>query len=95
MGDKIKYPWQQAVVDAFLAAPGNLPAKINIAERAISARLSKSGDLDVAERIALNDALRSLQVLITEARSRAAGDGSAEKSQEDPQNKLQKKKGTA
>ena len=95
MGDKIKYPWQQAVVDAFLAAPGNLPAKINIAERAISARLSKSGDLDVAERIALNDALRSLQVLITEARSRAAGDGSAEKSEEKPQDTLQKRKDTA
>jgi hypothetical protein len=69
MDDKIKYPWQQAVVDSFLAAPADLSAKINIAERAISARMAESEDLDFDERIALNDALRALRILISESRS--------------------------
>jgi hypothetical protein len=67
MDDRIKYPWQQAVVDAFLAAPEDLPAKISIAERGISAHLRESDDLELEERIALKDALRTLGVLISES----------------------------
>src|SRR5215469_14684900 len=34
-----EYPWQQKVMDAFRASPDSLPLKINVAERAIAARL--------------------------------------------------------
>jgi hypothetical protein len=68
MSNEIKYPWQQTVVDAFLALPDSLPAKINIAERAIAARLMDSQQADLDERIALKDALRALQVLCAELR---------------------------
>ena len=56
MDDPIKYPWQQAV-------------KINIAERGISARLAQPDAMDLAERIALKDALRALKVLISGAQA--------------------------
>lgn len=67
MYDQIKYPWQQAVVDAFLSAPQDLPTKINIAERTVSARLQESCELDLSEQVALDDALRALRVLVSEA----------------------------
>jgi hypothetical protein len=70
VADKIKYPWQRAIVDAFLAPPSDLSGKINIAERAISARLRESSDLDFEERIALNDGLRALHVLMSELRAK-------------------------
>jgi hypothetical protein len=73
MDDRIKYPWQRSVVDAFAAAPAELPAKIPIAERGISARLAESDDLDLEERIALKDALRALRILISESRSADRG----------------------
>jgi hypothetical protein len=84
MADKIKYPWQQAVVDAFMSAPQDLSPKINIAERAISARMAESEDLDFDERIALKDASRALGVLITEARSRGRDTRRVEKAPEKP-----------
>lgn len=60
----LKYPWQQTVLDAFMEfQPECLPAKINAAEQAILARLSDPAPADPDERIALQDALRSLRVL--------------------------------
>ena len=72
MDEPLKYPWQHAVVDAFLSPPRDLPTKISIAERSILARLKESHRLDLAEKAALDDGLRALQVLISEARSRPA-----------------------
>jgi hypothetical protein len=60
----LKYPWQQFVLDALTEfRPDGLPAKINAAERAISARLRDPNAPDVEESTALRDALRSLRVL--------------------------------
>jgi hypothetical protein len=60
----IKYPWQQFVVDAFLEfKPELLPAKVNIAERAISERLYDDS-LDREEQLAMRDALIALRTLI-------------------------------
>jgi hypothetical protein len=67
MNCELKYAWQEVVVDAFLASPSDLTVKINEAERAISDRLRES-EIDFAERMALDDALRMLRVLIFEAR---------------------------
>lgn len=72
MDEQLKYPWQHAVVDAFLSLPRDLPTKISIAERAILARLKESHSLDLAEKVALDDALRALQVLNSEAKPRRA-----------------------
>jgi len=63
----LKYPWQEVVVEAFLAPPSDLSIKIDEAERTISARIRES-EIDFAERMALDDALRMLRVLISEAR---------------------------
>lgn len=68
MSDEIKFPWQQFVLDAFLAPQNSLPAKINIAEKAIAARLKDEQQPDLDERIALKDALRALRVLLGEAK---------------------------
>ena len=57
-------------MDAFLALPESLPAKINIAERAIAARFLERNEPDVDEKWALNDALRALRVLIGETPSK-------------------------
>jgi hypothetical protein len=67
MNCELKYAWQEAVVEAFLASPSDLTVKINEAERTISARIRES-EIDFAERMALDDALRMLRVLISEAR---------------------------
>jgi hypothetical protein len=75
MSDQIKYPWQQSVVDAFLAPPDSLAMKINIAERMIAARLQDSKSVDLEERIALQDALHALQVLIAETKETSEPDG--------------------
>jgi len=64
----LKYPWQEAVVEAFIASAADLGAKINVAERTISARVNKSG-IDFAERMALDDALRMLRVLMSETKA--------------------------
>jgi hypothetical protein len=66
MNDQIQYPWQQAIVDAFLAPGPDLPGKIAIAERAISTRLRGRGHVDSSEHMALADAVRALRVLAFE-----------------------------
>ena len=74
----VKYPWQQFVLDALTELrPESLPAKINAAERAISARLCEPNHPDTEESTALRDALRSLRVLLPGARG--TGRDSAEK----------------
>ena len=83
----VKYPWQQLVLDAFMEVrPESLPAKINAAERAISARLCDPNAPDLQESTALRDALRSLRVLFLEVRrageadvGRASGDSGGTK----------------
>ena len=67
----LKYAWQEVVVEAFLAPPSDLSIKINEAERTISARIRES-EIDFAERMALDDALRMLRVLTSEARLQQA-----------------------
>lgn len=71
MDDGLKYPWQEAVVAAFIAAPSDLGAKINEAERTIAARISEP-QIDFSERMALDDALRMLRVLMTETKAEEA-----------------------
>jgi hypothetical protein len=62
----LKYPWQQAVLDAFMEfQPENLPAKIGAAEQAISARLRDPDSADPEEHTALQDAWNSLRVLLS------------------------------
>jgi hypothetical protein len=70
---ELKYPWQKAVLDAFLEFdPDRLVLKVGVAERTISARLRDHNHrLDLDEELALHDALRSLQVLFNEASERA------------------------
>ena len=59
------YPWQQSVLDAFVAPPNSLAVKIGIAERAIAARLVDT-DLGEDERLVIKDALQALRVLLRE-----------------------------
>jgi hypothetical protein len=68
---ELKYPWQAVIVDAFLASPGDLSIKINVAEQTIAARIKQS-EIDFSERIALDDALRMLRVLMTETKAEEA-----------------------
>ena len=70
MGDELKYLWQQAVLDAFVASRDALPVKINIAQRTISARLTDGQEPDLAERVALRDAMRALRVLALETKGK-------------------------
>lgn len=79
--DHFEYSWQETVVDAFLASPAELAAKINIAERAITARLKDAEKITPAEHLALEDALRSLRVLIADlkAHRNAQSDGDESK----------------
>ena len=67
----LKYPWQAVIVDAFLAPPADLSAKINVAEQTIAARVRES-EIDFSERMALDDALRMLRVLISEIKAEKA-----------------------
>lgn len=71
MAKEPPFPWQQKVVDADLAPPDALPIKINIAERAIAARLNDP-NLGRYERVALRDGLSALRVLIAECKSEPA-----------------------
>ena len=59
------YPWQQSVLEAFVAPPNSLAVKIAIAERAIATRLVDT-DLGEDERLVIKDALRALRVLLRE-----------------------------
>ena len=67
----LKYPWQAVIVEAFLAPPSDLSIKIDEAERTIAARMSEP-EIDFAERMALDDALRMLRVLISETKAAEA-----------------------
>jgi hypothetical protein len=67
----IRYPWQQAVLEAFMEFRSDiLPRKINEAQHAISARLCDSAPPDLEEQQALRDAMQSLHVLMSEQRTR-------------------------
>lgn len=57
------------MLKAYRAPVEFLVEKINIAERAIAARLNDQHPPDADERMALRDALRALRVLIEETRS--------------------------
>jgi hypothetical protein len=72
MDEQIQYPWQQALVDAFLSATADAPMKVRIAEQSISARLRERRQVDSSELMALEDGLRALKVLISEAKAEAA-----------------------
>lgn len=62
---QVKYPWQQAVLDAYAEMRSEyLVGKINVAERAISARLCDLTPADVNEQAAIRAALRSLRALL-------------------------------
>jgi len=76
----MRYAWQQTVADAFVSAANLLPATINLAERAIAARLTDANEPDPQERTALKEALGALRQLISE--TKPARDESPEKSQE-------------
>jgi hypothetical protein len=66
-GWNLTYPWQQAVLDAFLELhPKDLPGRINVAERAISSRLLEADPFELGERIALGEALLALRRLLRE-----------------------------
>ena len=65
MDTTLKYPWQQAVVDAFMELrPERLPEKIEIAVRTLTKRLSDPQQLDLDEKSALRDALHALRAFL-------------------------------
>lgn len=67
---KLKYPWQQLVVAAFLEPHAeNLPGKINIAERGLSARLLDAAPFELDERLALGESLLALRQLLNELKA--------------------------
>ena len=68
------YPWQCIVMDAFSSPRETLAAKINLAERAIAARLVED-KISPEEHLALKRALTSLQQLISETRPSAEESG--------------------
>jgi hypothetical protein len=72
MSKGTKYPWQQLLLDAFTASSEALRSKIDIAERAIAARLRDQPQPDADERQALTDALNALCVLIAEINPKSA-----------------------
>ena len=62
-----RYPWQQLVSDAFQEArPEWVPWKVNAAQRAISARLRDKTPTTLDEKIAIREALQTLQALFPE-----------------------------
>ncbi len=66
----LKYPWQQLVLDAFREPhPENVMLKINVAERAISERLVDPNPFELAERLAIGEALLSLRRLLAQVRA--------------------------
>jgi len=75
MDDQMQYPWQQTIVDAFLSAPDDAAVKIKTAEQAISARLREPFRIDSSERMALEDGLRALKVLVSATEAEAANAG--------------------
>lgn len=75
----VQYAWQQTVVDAFVSLPPQLSEKIRIAQEAIASRLQSSTELEISERIALDDARRALRVLAFETQFESAKYGRGEK----------------
>jgi len=78
MDTTLKYPWQQAVVDAFMELrPERLPEKIEIAVRTLTERLSdpQQQQPDLDEQSALRDALHALRAFLpaSEPAARATG----------------------
>jgi hypothetical protein len=66
----LRYPWQELVVEAFGEPhPENVPLRINAAERAISARLVDPNPFELAERLAIGEALLSLRRLLAQVRA--------------------------
>lgn len=61
-----KYPWQYAVMDAFKSPLDSLPGKINVAEKAIAARLTDANHADIEEQLALKDAFQGLPSCLRE-----------------------------
>jgi len=60
-----KYPWQQAVLDALAEMRSEIRIrKVNAAQRAISARLADT--IDMNEQAAIRDALQALRALLPE-----------------------------
>lgn len=78
---QLKYPWQQLVLDAFREPhPENVPLRINVAERAISQRLVDNQPFELAERLAIGEALLSLRRLLALLRAGYAEEDSSEES---------------
>jgi hypothetical protein len=64
----LKYPWQGFLLEAFLEFdPKQLPAKIASAQCVIAERLREVSPIDLDERIALQDATRSLRTLFPQS----------------------------
>jgi hypothetical protein len=64
-GASVKYPWQQAMLDAFIELDAEaLALKVSAAERVIAERLREIDQLDIEEHTALRDALRTLHILM-------------------------------
>jgi DNA-binding response OmpR family regulator len=79
-GPNSNYPWQQAVRDAFMEGnPVRLPERINVAERAIAARLCDLAPANLDEQAALRAALRSLRLLFPGERKEETGEKPAKK----------------
>lgn len=76
---KLKYPWQEVVLSAFMEGRSErLPAKINAAERAIAARLCDPTPASLEEQAALQAALRSLRMLFPASKRNEESDGKEE-----------------
>jgi hypothetical protein len=61
----LEYPWQQPVRAVLLEQhPQNLPQKIKVADRAISARLRDPAPFELDERFALGQALLALRSVL-------------------------------
>jgi hypothetical protein len=72
MNANVKYPWQQAVLDAFIEFRSeNLQDKITVARGKITERLNDPQQLDPDERRALTDALHILTVFLHSSESTA------------------------
>jgi hypothetical protein len=79
MDTTLKYPWQQAVLDAFAELhPERLPEKIQVAEKTLAERLTDPQKPGLDEQSTLRDALHALRVFLpasepaTRAKSRHA-----------------------
>jgi hypothetical protein len=80
-----QYPWQEAVSDAFTESHPELVAwKVNVAQRAISPRLCEQVPTDLDEKVAIREALHSLQALLPEPKKEC-----------DPKHHSARKKATA